>query len=367
MLHDLILAEQPSFYYPLQDTTGTNCLDLSGNAHHGTFVNAPELSQASLLPKEPTALSVLFNATSSQQYVELPTTLEGAASFTAMFWGRVGAPAALTTEGQAADARRYLYSLQEAPFAYLDPATQGLVTGFRDTAGTLHSTPPTRPLMTGELFFGVSRYDGNTLTTQLNGEIAQSLSVPGKLLAHNSAAVSPRLGQHTLAGAALPFWGQLSHVAVWENLALSASKLRTFYDAVTYHVDGNYTTRLPLLGYVATCFRLDTGQCLGRRGFEGEAYRAPAHDYAGPVQVILAPRYGTPWTANTLYAPGDFVYPTAGSGVYYLYEVPLGGQSGATEPAWNTEVNSSTLHDSVNYRCRGWMPFPHTVAPLFPT
>jgi hypothetical protein len=46
---DLVLADSPTRFYKLDDTSGTTAVDSSGNSSNGTYNNAPTLNQTSLL------------------------------------------------------------------------------------------------------------------------------------------------------------------------------------------------------------------------------------------------------------------------------------------------------------------------------
>lgn len=68
---DNVLALSPVAYWELQETSGTQADDSSGNGHHGTYVNSPTLGDSST-PASIGGTSVVFDGTS--QHVSLPTT-----------------------------------------------------------------------------------------------------------------------------------------------------------------------------------------------------------------------------------------------------------------------------------------------------
>jgi len=58
----------------------------------------------------------------------------------------------------------------------------------------------------------------------------------------------------------------------------------------------------------------------------------------------------TTWTAETVYSIGDYVVPTTPND--RLYECTVAGVSGAEEPTWDTEINSTTEDGTVIWTCR---------------
>lgn len=70
-LRDEILADSPTGYWELQETSGTVVTDSSGNGYHGTYINSPSLDQAiSLVPADAGRKSVLLDG--NNQRVNIP-------------------------------------------------------------------------------------------------------------------------------------------------------------------------------------------------------------------------------------------------------------------------------------------------------
>lgn len=58
-----VLADSPLLYWQVDDTSGTTAADDSGNGRTGTYTGGFTLSQASLIPTEPSGKSVALNGT----------------------------------------------------------------------------------------------------------------------------------------------------------------------------------------------------------------------------------------------------------------------------------------------------------------
>jgi len=58
---------------------------------------------------------------------------------------------------------------------------------------------------------------------------------------------------------------------------------------------------------------------------------------------------GPVWKANTTYAPGSVLNPTAGNTGHYAYITTVGGVSGATQPGtWNQTIGGTTTDNSIS-------------------
>lgn len=75
-----MMLDAPAGLWPLDETLGTQARDVSGNARHGTYVNAPTLGVA-------TAVGRAADLNGSNQYVDLGDNAAwSASSFTASIW-----------------------------------------------------------------------------------------------------------------------------------------------------------------------------------------------------------------------------------------------------------------------------------------
>lgn len=90
---DAILADNPTVYYAMQETSGTTMVDSSGNQQHGTYFGSPTLD-SSWDPYEfaPVALGrhvSTYNVTSNDQYMQLPADcVDPSGGFTFEIWAR---------------------------------------------------------------------------------------------------------------------------------------------------------------------------------------------------------------------------------------------------------------------------------------
>lgn len=96
-LSDEILRDNPLGYWPLQEVSGTQANDVSGNAYHGNYINSPTLDQLSLNPNKSTRKSVLFDGVS--QYLTIPGLPQFSSGFTVRFSLRLSSITAGATVG----------------------------------------------------------------------------------------------------------------------------------------------------------------------------------------------------------------------------------------------------------------------------
>jgi hypothetical protein len=68
---------------------------------------------------------------------------------------------------------------------------------------------------------------------------------------------------------------------------------------------------------------------------EDGTYTVSMPGFVDEVIVLALENYGSTWQPDTDYVSGDRVRPTVPSG--YAYDITVGGNSGATEPAWWTD------------------------------
>ena len=69
---DTVLALSPVAYWELQESSGAQASDSSGNGHHGTYVGSPALAQSDVPAGMVGDTSILLNG--SSQYVDFPTS-----------------------------------------------------------------------------------------------------------------------------------------------------------------------------------------------------------------------------------------------------------------------------------------------------
>lgn len=65
------------------------------------------------------------------------------------------------------------------------------------------------------------------------------------------------------------------------------------------------------------------------------------------ITYTVANSYIQIWAANTIYNAGDIIRPTVPNG--HLYQVPIIGRSGATQPVWSIQRSSSVVDSGITW------------------
>jgi len=94
------------------------------------------------------------------------------------------------------------------------------------------------------------------------------------------------------------------------------------------------------------------------------SYTLDTSPYEGAVTVLACDDYGMSWQAETAYAVGDVIRPSAFRG--YVYHCTLAGTTDSSEPVWWFETDSSKAIGTAQFQAK---PFSRPLAhgPIIPT
>jgi hypothetical protein len=345
---DEVLTDTPYAFYEMQETSGTQCTDASGNARHGTYTGTPTLNQASLIPKEGSLKSVLFNG--SSQYVSLPFNFadKTAACFEYWMLSKQRKNSTGVTESMLSLKHRLvsLFSDSGAMWNWALNETDG------PNASVTNQSPYIPLYVATHIFFRwVTNYAGYLY---INGVMRAVSRMP-------LGWITTGTGNSNIAADYSNtnfFGGQLSHVAIYDH-DVSEARIQAHYDAGVYKITGSLTESLPQTDWIARAFDYD-GSLKGERAFSGSNYSVPTHNYNGRAIVTIAAAEGVWWTATTDKFVGDYLYPTDAATTPYLYKmVDVAG-----DPQWDQVVallhfngsnGSTTITDqkSHTFTCTG--------------
>lgn len=372
-LRDLILADGPIGYWPLDDATYDQVTDVSGNGYHGSFVGTP-----GLLAPGPSYANPAMRFNGTNQGLTLPSAaiVSGANPrtiivFVNLDWQSTSATNPIVCSGGTSSAAFALLANWQFPAADAQlvlshnytPSSSLCVARLRDMfknrwamiacvytgtvkhlyAGivgerTINSVSlVTSTLNTGatvfKAFYGLSNldfgyYDGSTPT--------YTAGWGTNLAVFDQALSQDRLSQYLRAAAAV---GVASTVPVEIDVGgiPTARRVRVFSRA--------------------------TGELLADQLTDSGGIASVDIDYGKAVDVIAIDDIGDRWFASTDYALTDRVFPAVPNG--HWYEAEAGGTSGASEPVWPT-TGGTVVDGSVTWRDKGTIVAPAVYGPFNP-
>ena len=165
------LADSPSGYWRLGETSGTTAADSSGG-DNGVYTNGPALGQASLLPGESTNKAVRFDGVND--YVRVPSSgsLSPAVGVSVEAWIK---PASLPASGSFASilTKAESYSLQ-----FNGPRLEFTI---MQNSARKRLQAPAGAIVAGQTYHVVGTYDGTTQRLYVNGTQAASTPLTGPI------------------------------------------------------------------------------------------------------------------------------------------------------------------------------------------
>ena len=229
----IVLADGPKAYWHLDETSGTNAADSSGNSHPGTYVNSPTLNQTSLVPTGEGA-SVTFAGGSSQYVNCTGAQAYSTSGYSIEFWVKAptgASPTVVYGEGNSGQGNTILQFT-------VPSAGHALGIFIRNDAGTTLLNASS----VGSYFFNPVGSAVHVVFTDNNG--AWKLYVNGTL--DNSGTYTPStLTTNTAAIGALIrsttgsyITGTVDEVAVYSKV-LSSTQVSNHYNATAGSVPAN--------------------------------------------------------------------------------------------------------------------------------
>lgn len=323
---DEVLTDTPYAFYEMQETSGTQCTDASGNARHGTYVGTPTLNQASLIPKESSLKSVLFNG--SNQYVSLPFNFDQKTAACFEYWMLTKQRKNSTGVSEAMLNLKHrvvsLFSDTGAMWSWALNETNGPNAALVNTSAFMQLYVPVHVFFRWLPNYGATLYINGVLRGISRSPLSLITAGTG-----NSNIAADYANSNC-------FGGQMSHVAIYDH-DVSEARIQAHYDVGVYKITGNLTESLPNTDWVARAYDYE-GAFKGERAFTGGSYSVPTHNFSGRARVIIEPVEGVWWTASTDKYVGDYLYPTGAATTPYLYKMV----DVAADPQWDQV--SALLH-----------------------
>lgn len=374
-LRELILADGPIGYWPLDDANYDQVTDVSGNGYHGSFVGTP-----GLLAPGPSDANPAMRFNGSDQGLTLPSAaiVSGAnprtiIAFVNLDWASTSTTYPIVCYGGSGN---------NVAFAIL--ANWSTISGNVSSLVLSHTYNPVdficsarlrdmlknRWVMIACVYTGSAKYlyagiagertifhvsqviaplnTGNTVFKAFHGDDGNDFGYP--------SAPTPRY----TAG-----WG--CHLAVFDQ-ALSQDRLSQYLRAAG--TQGRAST-VPVeidVGGIPTARRVRvlsraTGELLADQLTDAGGIASVDIDYGKAVDVIAIDDIGDRWFAAADYALTDRVFPAVPNG--HWYEAEAGGTSGASEPVWPT-TGGTVVDGSVTWRDKGTIVAPAVYGPFNP-
>jgi hypothetical protein len=269
-----VLTDSPVGYWRLGDTSGTTALDQRGAAN-GTYVNAPTLGSAGLLPGE-SDKAVGLDGTNDHVRVPASSSLDLTNAITVEAWIK---PAALPAAGSFASivTKPEAYTLQ-----FNGPRLELTVIQGGDRK---RLQAPSGAVVAGQAYHVVGTFDGTTQRLYLNG-----VQVASAALAGSASTSSAALYMGSWSGGDEFLRGTLDEVAVYRGV-LSAARVKAHYDAAAGSTQPPASVAAPsgLTASAASPSAIDlrwTDNSTNETGFVLE--RSADSTFAAPVARTLA-------------------------------------------------------------------------------
>jgi hypothetical protein len=219
-----VLADSPVGYWRLDETSGTNAADSSGNSHSGTYNGSPTLNQASLLVSDANA-SVNFDGVDDYINLSNPSALRLTSAFTLEAWARI--PSGETSEA-AVIAGSYDGSRVNYTLAFFDGSASSLKPAVGFYNGSWHMCQSADSLTLDAAHHIVGTWDGTDLKIYVDNVLKNTVT-PGS---------SPTTGTSDYyigsrwdnAASPQKFKGRIDEVAIY-GTNIGATRIAAHYTA----------------------------------------------------------------------------------------------------------------------------------------
>jgi len=233
---DIILADNPYFYWKLDETSGTNANDESANNRDGEISTAPAptLGELSLIATDTDGKSILF--ASSTQNTVFSTFLLNTSQVTVECWAKMSAYPVTNSEMAIGFSNGYNSTVKDK-LLYIN--TAGKPFFYVYDGAEKHTSTPTDALALNTPYHLVGTNDGTTSRVYANGVEVGSVAAAGSYTSYtvNNIYVS------SAGDAAAPFMdklaGYIDEVAVW-TYALSAARVLAHYNETESLIRSQY-------------------------------------------------------------------------------------------------------------------------------
>lgn len=231
-----VLADAPTIYWPINESSGTTIHDLSGNGFNGTLVpGSGSLGAPGPFVNDPAQTSLLSKGSiiTAAGYTVPPG---GWTAVTLELWVNFMGAIAATNNGNRVAAIGHPDSLNNGIEFWVPGAVSNveLRAGNGTTAiqlvPTLNATTLTTATLNGWHHY-VFTYSGTTGTLYMDGVLVSQLTLTGPITSETSRFAVAGL---YLAAASNQFYGEIAQVSYWANKALSAARVLAHYQAGAY-------------------------------------------------------------------------------------------------------------------------------------
>lgn len=216
-----VLADSPLLYYRLNETSGTTCMDTSGNARNGTYSGGYTLGITGAITSDPTNKAVNFTGASGKMDVPYGAYMD-AASITVETW----VLSTITGQGPLWD--RDKGNGTTSPRVWQFRLSNSKVEFIRigGTGGTITATS-VKSVNDGNWHHVAATYDGSNIRIYIDGALDKTVSAPGAFSGH-PAAMSLAVNDASVGAVYLN--GVLDEAAYY-GTALSGARILAHYNA----------------------------------------------------------------------------------------------------------------------------------------
>lgn len=268
-----VLADAPLGYWRMSETSGTVMSDSSGNARHGSYVNAPVLGATSLLVSDPTNPAVEFVASSSDYCVVTDdNSLDGLTAFTVEAIIKpttVSGFPMIAARDDSTGGRSFQFRLN---------GSTGKLEFLR-IPGTTVTAASSSSIAAGNTYHVAAVYNGTDIRLYINGVLDGTPAACTGSIGTATTDLRIAARRSNSNGVTTDYFnGVLDEVAVY-NTALSATRLAAHYAAATTPpVAGSLVQAFSTFGVsLAGAFTAPTGVV----GVLGETFPAFGSDFVG--------------------------------------------------------------------------------------
>lgn len=223
-----VLTDSPILYWRLEETSGTNAADTSGNSRPGTYFTSPTLGATSLVPSQPSDKATSFNGANQSVFRSSETALNPT-SFTTECWFKIsGSPG---SNGYHAVMAKDNYSSGGGSRGWsilVDTAGSLYMYGRRANGTFFDITTAAGTIVTGTVYHVAATYDGTTARLYLNGtEVANH--APGGTSNLYASTHALQIGKDS-QGSGRSTNGTIDEFAFY-GTALSGTRIAAHYSA----------------------------------------------------------------------------------------------------------------------------------------
>jgi hypothetical protein len=239
---DAALADNPSSYWALNETSGTTAADSKGS-NNATYRNGVSLGQPGALPDAINGKAATFDGTDDDVQGPNVFGFTGTASFSVEFWvmrssvnENMWRPVVMK-EDMITGPGRQGWGMWLGPENDGDPANQDTIGIERWNGNSQDGVGSYTHLRAGVWYHVAGTYDGAGLRIYVNGDLEKSAASTMSMNSHTVPLYFGSLGSFSDPAWFSRFTGSLDEVAIYST-ALTATQIRNHYNAGRCYKDG---------------------------------------------------------------------------------------------------------------------------------